>query len=268
MFFGHFGLRVEDPSFELLRGIVSCFSRIPYENLTKIIKKFTVEDPVKRMRRPEEVIGGYMQRGTGGTCFSLTFCLGSILNGTGYRCHPVMADMKRPNNHCALLVHLGARRFIADPGYLLGEPVELADNPVNIATPFGRVELRPRSGLRYDLYTITGGERKWRYRLKTEPVPRAVFLRHWQDSFSLPPMNSLQLTKLTDNGHLYIRDHHLRFQGGGGKTNENIRSGLESRIELEFGIPDVLTAEAREYLERMKRSWRIQKQEDREKRIR
>ena len=69
-------------------------------------------------------------------------------------------------------------------------------------------------------------------------------------------MNSLQLTKLSENGHLYVRNHHLRLQRGGEKKNENIRAGLESRIETEFGIPGALTASAREHLERLKESWR------------
>jgi hypothetical protein len=69
-------------------------------------------------------------------------------------------------------------------------------------------------------------------------------------------MNSLQLTKLSEKGHLYIRDHHLRFRTDHRKVNENIREDLETRIESEFGIPADLTASAREHLERMKESWK------------
>ncbi len=47
--------------------------------------------------------------------------------------------------------------------------------------------------------------------------------------------------------------------------NENIRADLEKRIEVEFGIPGDITAEARTLLERMKEGWRIQKQADRAK---
>jgi hypothetical protein len=46
------------------------------------------------------------------------------------------------------------------------------------------------------------------------------------------------------------------------KINENIRSGLEKRIEAEFGIPGDITAEARALIERMKEGWRIQKRAD------
>jgi arylamine N-acetyltransferase len=262
-FMGHFGIPAGDPDIDLLRSVIQGYSHIPYENLTKIIKKFTAPGPTERLRGPGEVIEGFIERHTGGTCFSLTYCLGAILRGAGYECHPAMADMKRPNIHCALVVLVKGKRYLVDPGYLLGEPVELGDSAVSVETSFGRVELRPRAGERYDLFTLSGRETKWRYRVKTVPVPRSLFLMYWQESFSLPMMNSMQLTKLTDKGHLYIRNHHLRLRRGEDKLNENIRSDIERRIEREFGIPADITAEVREHLERMKESWRTRKRGDR-----
>ena len=262
-FMEHFGIPGGDPDLDLLRAVIRGYSNIPYENLTKIIKKFTTPGPTERLRGPDEVIGGFIDRHTGGTCFSLTYCLGAILRRAGYDCHPVMADMKRSNIHCALIVLVKGKRYLVDPGYLLGDPVELSGSPVSVETSFGRVELRPRAGERYDLFTVAVGEAKWRYRVKTVPVPRSLFLRYWQESFSLPMMNSIQLTKLTDRGHLYIRNHHLRLRRGEDKINENIRSELALRIEREFGIPAGITAEVREHLERMKQSWRTRKREDR-----
>ena len=172
-----------------------------------------------------------------------------MLASAGFRCYPVMADMKRPNIHCALVVEMNERRYLVDPGYLVGEPVELAGKPVRIETTFGVVEIRPRQGERYDLFTLEGDDRKWRYTAKTAAVSHAAFMRYWQDSFSLPMMNNLLLTRLTPQGHLYIKNHHLRMKGAGGKTNENIRSGFEARIAADFGIPPEVTAQAREHLE-------------------
>ena len=261
LFVAHFEVSPGEPGLELLRALVKSFSVIPYENLTKIIKKFTSPGLTERLRGPEEVLTGYIERHTGGTCFSLTYCLGAVLTGAGYRCHPVMADMTQPNIHCALLVHLDGRRYLVDPGYLLGEPVELGTERVSVPTSFGKVELRPRAGEQYDLFTVSGDDVRWRYRVRTAQVPRSLFVRYWQQSFSLPMMNSMQLTRLTDSGHLYVRDHHLRLRRGGEKLNENIRADLERRIEREFGIPAEITNEVREHLERMKQSWRTKRQE-------
>lgn len=260
IFFGHFGISAGDPDLDLLKAVVSSYSQVPYENVTKIIRKFNEPDPALRLRSPEEVISGFVESHTGGTCFSLTWCLGAILSSAGYKCYPAMADMKRRNIHCALVVRIGRKKYLVDPGYLLGDPVELTSDPVIIPTSFGKVELRPRGAASYDLFTIAGGEKNWRYRLRTTPVSKASFFRYWQASFSLPMMNSLQLTKLTPGGHLYIRDHHLRLRREDTKINENIRADLEHRIETEFGIPGDITAEARGFIERMKDGWRIQKQ--------
>lgn len=257
IFLGHFGLSAGGPELDMLRRIVTSYSSLPYENLTKIIKKFTTPSTGERLRGPVEVVSGYVERHTGGTCFSLAYCLGAILTSAGFMCYPVMADMKRPNIHCALVVEMNARRYFVDPGYLVGEPVELSDRPVRIETTFGVVELRPRQGERYDLFTLEGEDRKWRYTVKTVAVSHAAFMRHWQDSFALPMMNNLLLTRLTPEGHLYIKNHHLRMKGPQGKANENIRSGLEARIAAEFGIPPDITAQAREHLEKLRRSWRV-----------
>ena len=265
IFFGHFGIATGDPDLGMLKAVVSSYAQVPYENVTKIIRKFNEPDPVLRLRRPEEVMRGFVEDHTGGTCFSLTWCLGSILSSAGYGCYPAMADMKRRNIHCALIVRIGARKYLVDPGYLLGDPVELAGRPVAVPTSFGKIELRPRGASSYDLFTVAGGEKNWRYRLRTTPVSKASFFRYWQASFSLPMMNSLQLTKLTEGGHLYIRDHHLRLRREDTKINENIRADLEHRIETEFGIPGDITAEARGLIERMKEGWRIQKQAVRER---
>ena len=256
LFSGHFGLNLEEPGPGLLRAMVAEYSNVPYENLTKIIKKFSAEEFSLRRRMPVEVMEGYIAEGTGGTCFSLTYCLGTILSGAGFKCHPVMADMKKPNVHCALVVHLGRGKYLVDPGYLLGEPLALSGEKMEVDTPFGSVELRPKGRMKYDLYTVAGSERKWRYRLKMTPVTKDLFMKYWERSFSLPVMNSVQLTRLSRKGHLYIRDHHLRFRTGDKKINENIRSNFETRIEAEFGIPGEITGRARDYIESMKESWK------------
>ncbi len=276
-FSGHFDIAAGDPDLALLRGVITAYSNLPYENLTKIIKKFTARTSDERLRGPVEVVSGYVERHTGGTCFSLTYCLGAMLASAGFRCYPVMADMKRPNIHCALVVEMGGKRYLVDPGYLVGEPVALTGAPARVPTTFGTVELRPRLNESYDLFTLEGGwdelsglgrgdppapaalrngGRTWRYTVRTSPVSRADFMRYWQESFALPMMNNLLLTRLTADGHLYVKNHHLRMKHLGGKANENIRADLEVRIAAEFGIPPDITAEARAHLERLKSTWR------------
>lgn len=277
LFASGFSIQPSRADIEHLGIVVSAFSNLPYENLTKIIKKFTARSDTERLRGPVEVISGYLEKRTGGTCFSLTYCLGSMLSSAGFHCYPVMADMRRPNIHCALVVEMTGKRYLVDPGYLVGEPVELSGKIARIETPFGMVELRPRMSESYDLFTLHGGwdefselgapfkrleqqarssERKWRYTVRTVPVSHAEFMRHWQESFSLPMMNNLLLTRLTREGHLYVKNHHLRVRGVGTKKNENIRSDMETRIATEFGIPHEIVEEALQYIRRLKATWR------------
>ena len=71
-------------------------------------------------------------------------------------------------------------------------------------------------------------------------------------------------TRLTPQGHLYIKNHHLRMKSPSGKMNENIRNGFEERIAADFGIPPDVTARARGHLERLKRTWRVREGAGRE----
>jgi arylamine N-acetyltransferase len=104
-FHGHFGIRAKRPDVHTLREILHHFSNFPYENLSKIIKHSEEADLLRKLRLPMEVMDGYLRNRLGGTCFSLTFFLETILIHGGYRCAPVMADMKwSPNSHCALIV--------------------------------------------------------------------------------------------------------------------------------------------------------------------
>ena len=117
------GLKKGPPEGDLLEKIVEAFSQYPYENISKIIKLNRHLDEAYPIRLPEEVIEDHLTAGLGGTCFSMTFTLQTILVQNGFDCYPVMADMRAGRNiHCALVASVEGRKYLLDPGYLLGRP--------------------------------------------------------------------------------------------------------------------------------------------------
>ena len=70
--------------FEKFRHLLRVFSRLPYENLTKILKMSRLEDPRQRLRFPDELLSDHLRLSTGGTCYSLAFCLREILGQLGF----------------------------------------------------------------------------------------------------------------------------------------------------------------------------------------
>ncbi|MDZ7722872.1 MAG: arylamine N-acetyltransferase [candidate division KSB1 bacterium] len=112
--------------FKSLRDILTAFSRLPYENLSKIVKLERDYTAPNRIRLPEEVMQGHARHRLGGTCFSLTFFLQSILVYLDFTCYPVIAHMSRMrHSHCALIIVRGTEHWLADPGYLLNQPMRL-----------------------------------------------------------------------------------------------------------------------------------------------
>lgn len=229
-----------------LHLLVHHFSHIPWENLTKFLRKLEVPPGKERMRRPLDVFEDHALLGTGGTCFSLTEALRGALNDLGYRCRVAMADMSHGRDiHCVLLARMGEGLFVIDPGYLVPVPVELRRARPTRASIYGRVyEYHPvEAG--WNMYTTEGGVRTWRYLLKSRPVDGAEFERHWLRSFEATSMNGLHINRLDSRGRSYVHNHKMRLVDVSGKSsNHNLREGYPGKVSEMFGIDEEVASRA------------------------
>jgi arylamine N-acetyltransferase len=227
-------------SVELLREILAGFAHLPYENLSKIIKfNRCGENSAQRLRLPEEVVEDHLRWRLGGTCFSLTFFLQTILLHHGFACYIVMGDMRAGRNiHCALVVLLEGVKHLVDPGYLLRQPMALDPaRPRLYHTEFTGVELRfePLNEA-YDVCTFNRQEIKWRYRFADRPTPPEEFLEHWQASFHRNSMHGLCLTRATADELIFIHKDFMRITSLEGKRNVPIKRNYHETIQQLFGI--------------------------------
>ena len=252
IFLDHFGILPEAPDRETLEMIIDRFSLIPWENLTKFLARVSGRPPGLLPRTPATVISQYASMGTGGTCFSLTEALGAVLSFCGFRCYPVMADMRHGSNiHCALAVHTGeGERFLADPGYLVPVPVMVRkDVGTELRLPGQTMVWEPASEDRCMLFTVEGGERTWRYTMRMRPVGRDEFLSHWMSSFAATGMNSLHANLRTGGERISAHNMNLRRTDGLNRTNVKLRDRYAQGIQENFGIDRRVAAEA-------EREWR------------
>ena len=248
----HFTISRDKPDVTLLKEILAHYSRLPYENLSKIIKHHRFEDATEKIRLPEEVMEDHARFHLGGTCFALTFFLENILKQHGYNCYPVMADMRYgPNTHCAMIVLLNGIKHLVDPGYLLNEPMELTQNrPRLYETEFSGVELvyQPESSL-YEIYTFRKDEIKWRYQFRDIPVDPERFAELWASSFTWNGMHGLCLTRTEKGRMVYVHKTFMRETSFDKKTNYNIKKDYHHRIHEVFGITPERVEEALAALE-------------------
>lgn len=250
------------PDLKLLGEIAGGFAGLPWENLTKFIKKHrpartaATEVPhrlrgmagVEKLRFSDEVLRDHERSGTGGTCFSLTNALRRIVADLGFRAHPVMADMRHGSNvHCALLVEVDGSRYLLDPGYLVAEPIPIdAGAPVSIDQTGSTLEYRPlENGDELALYTRNErSEHLFRYRLRARPVPDVEFARFWIESFDATGMNGLHLNRITGEGRLSAHDLNLRIDTGRAKRNVNLRDAYVETVAGRFGLDGELVRQA------------------------
>lgn len=233
------GVAPARPDLEYLKKLSRAFARLPYENLTKIIRAGEIDDPDERPRMPDLVLADHIDVGAGGTCFSLTHFFRTVLEFAGFVAMPVMCDRSYgPNTHCALVVPLGRERYLVDPGYLMEEPIVVPPSGESVYSGRTRTVRLRRLGQTSQLILITErkGRSKIRYRMRDEPVPGDLFRELWVDSFGWAMMRHACVSQLTDEGQLFMRDGMIRLVDGTRKSQDRIGSGFSREIERAFHI--------------------------------
>ena len=252
-FCDYFHLSSKKAELDYLQEILQNFAKIPYENISKIIKlNQNWQSDLSKIRLPEVVIEGHISSKLGGTCFSLTFFLQSILTQNGFNCYPVMADMNAgKNTHCCLIVVLDSVKYLIDPGYLLTQPMEInPQKPKLFRNEFSGVELRyDHSSAKYNLFTFNKNENKWRYRFRDRVVPSEKFLQHWLASFGWNSMHGICLTKVMKDGMIYIHKNFMRQTTFSDKRNFNIKRNYHAAIHENFGIDKQIIEQAQAALQ-------------------
>ena len=239
-FLAHFGIPRDLPPRELLRRTIAAFARLPYENLTKIIKHDACGSAESSRRAPLEVVTDHRSWGAGGTCFSLTATLVHLVRALGWRAEPLLADRRYgPDTHSALVVWLDDRPHLVDPGYLIVDPIPL-DVPATqrIATSFNQLVLTPRDGgERLELSTVQNGSATYRLTFRTQPVDAGQFLRAWDASFAWDMMQYPVLTRADQSGQTYLQGRRLQHRTPSGVDRQELSDDeLIDRIAAEFGI--------------------------------
>lgn len=191
----------------LLSRVLESFSRIPYENLTKIARSHERCDTSKR-ETPTELLDSFWAYGTGGTCFSLTSTLVHLLRALGFETHPILANRRYGSDtHCAVIVKLEPNAWhLVDPGYLIHFPCLLPSVGSQMySTSHSRIELERIGECAVTLSTVQGADRRYRLTYKTTPVDESAFQLAWDASFSWEMMTYPIIATVREGSQIYIQ---------------------------------------------------------------
>ena len=244
-FLEHFRIeRSGDPSKDVAQ-VARAFARLPYENLTKIVRHAEIGGPTYRL--PETVLAEHFRWGAGGTCFSLTATLLHLVRAMGIRAEPILAD--RPyglDTHAALVVWLDDRPHLVDPGYLITDPLPLdVADPRRCRTSFNEVIITPTEGGTLALSTVSHGRTSHRLHFKTTPADPADFMKAWDASFAWEMMHYPVLTRVDGNRQVYLQDRRLQSRTHDDLTKREVPlDDLAANISAEFGMDRTIVDKA------------------------
>ncbi|PIE51678.1 hypothetical protein CSA37_03980 [Candidatus Fermentibacteria bacterium] len=206
-------------------------------------------------RLSEEVLEGFASEGTGGTCYSLTEALGTVLSACSIHARPLTGHMNHGRNiHCALLVENQGKRFIMDPGYVVPGAVPLSEKGEGKLSFSGREMIwKPVSG-GWELHTVENGRDQLRYRLESRVLTRGEFLEYWRNSFSATGLNSLHLNLAgPEGGRISAHNENLRIIAEGSGRNIKIGKDYAASVKNRFGLSDEIAEAAWRELQRQRR---------------
>ena len=243
------------PDLSLLRELLVKFSYLPYENATKIIKVGEDKNLYDNFRFPFEMVVDYGKFGSGGTCFSLVYLFKSLLDECKFDSRLVLADRTYGNDtHSAILVYMDDDIYLADPGYLIFTPIKLSREIAVIhSTGIYNIYIEPEEGGRaFLVYSLfPDGNKKFRYKIKNEAIERDTYLEAWKNSFEFEMMNSLVITKATNEEHLYIRNNFFQHKFSGSKIKKHISTDELIQYTSKAGISEEIIRKALTLLGRL-----------------
>jgi arylamine N-acetyltransferase len=211
-FLENFSFNGPHPSLEHIYQLARYFSRLPYENISKILKRD--QGHAHLLRLPDELLHDHLRWQLGGTCFSLTYYLCGIFTVMGYQAAPLICDLNwGSRNHAAVKLSFAGQHFLVDPGYMIFAPLILDHRTARsrLSADTG-VELRfDETSKRYAVYTLRNGQATRRYQFASHGISYADFARAWLESFDQPGMDDLTLTQVKNGEMLYIQGDFIKF---------------------------------------------------------
>jgi arylamine N-acetyltransferase len=247
----------QDQTLEVLDRLHAAYiARVPFENVTKLVKAARAGSPQGAMRGPVEFWDEYLRWGSGGTCFAATSAYQFLLRYLGFSSRIIFCQLPAAGAaaHCALLVTLDEETVLVDVGYALPVPIPLSSRgAVRRSTVFYDVEVRPGPQDEYLVFSEDDRGQRFRYRLTLREVSDAELQEAWRRTFrpEAPYMRRLALGRFENETRFLYKDQSSVFEIT--RAGERARALPEPRAESLaklFGIPKPLIEAALISLER------------------
>lgn len=151
---GYLGVTPSKPDIRLLNRLIQAYTRkVPWESVSRIIKRHTTIATADCPRWPQEFWQDAMSDGLGGTCFESSLAFYSLLRALGYRGYLTVNAMgETPDCHAAIILLLKGQKYLVDNTIPLHKAIILHREKISKRrTNFHTYTIRPLGAERYQV---------------------------------------------------------------------------------------------------------------------
>lgn len=172
----------EEPSHRFLERLFLRFNaRVPFESASKILRDADVSDPAEKPRVPDVFWGGFLEYGTGGTCFARVAAFDALASGLAFATRKVLGRVEKDFDHAALIVTTERGEWIADVGFPLPALIPIGGGEVETGIAELSATETDRGLLVRFLSGVPDGPR--RLEIFRAPVSEEEFSTLWRATF-------------------------------------------------------------------------------------
>lgn len=150
----YLGCPPKDPTLRYLNQLIHAYIRtVPWESVSRIIKRHTTLETRDCPRLPAEFWGDAMRYGFGGTCFESSLAFYSLLTALGYEGYLTVNDMGETRGcHATIIIFIDGKKYLVDNTIPVHAAVRIdPQKTVRRQTPLFDYKLRPISENKYEV---------------------------------------------------------------------------------------------------------------------
>jgi len=168
----YLGCDREKPSIRYLNRLIQAYIRnVPWESVSRIVKRHTTPETELCPRWPNEFWQEALKYGTGGTCFENNLAFFTLLTNLGFDGYLTINDMEKTACHTASIITLNGQKYLVDVAIPIHCALPVyADQITRRSNKFHHYTIRPDSNSKYSIERSHHPKRKI-FTLIDVPIP-------------------------------------------------------------------------------------------------
>lgn len=181
----HLKLKKSPPKLVYLQELITAYcTHVPWESISKIVRKNFCSDPAKCLRLENEFWTSAFDYGTGGTCYESNWAFFYLLQRLGFKGYLTINKVQDKSSvHSAIIIFINGDKYLVDVGYPLYGPIPVVDQTVTtLDNLLINYRCTPISSIEYIIENYPH-PKPYLYHLLDAPVPSADYLKVARDDY-------------------------------------------------------------------------------------